>query len=80
MSVKVPAGHWLHAFDPGIGAKKPAAHGEHGSKPVSENDPVGHGVPPGEHDVEPGSDVVPSGQSLHTNAPAMLENVSAGHA
>jgi hypothetical protein len=31
------------------------------------------------HDVEPGSDVVPSGQTSHRNAPLMLENVPAGH-
>jgi hypothetical protein len=79
VSVNVPAGHWLQTFEPGVGEKNPAAHGAHGSKPVAENEPEGHGVPPGEHDVEPGSDVVPSGQSSHTNAPVMLENVSAGH-
>jgi len=78
--VNVPAGHSLQTFDPGVGAKKPAAQGEHGSKPVGEDEPAGHGVPPGVHDVEPGSDVVPSGQSAHTNAPAMLENVFSGHA
>jgi hypothetical protein len=79
VSVKVPAGHWLQTFESGVGEKNPAAHGEHGSKPVAENEPGGHGVPPGVHDVEPGSDVVPSGHTSHRNAPLTLENVPAGH-
>lgn len=79
MFANVPDGHGLHSFAPGAGANEPAAHGEHGCVPVGENVPISHATASGMHDVEPGSAVVPSGQAVQTNAPMVLENVSAGH-
>ena len=77
VAANVSLGHTVQTLDPDASANVPGRHGEHGSTPPAPKLPGAHGA--GAHDVEPVGAVVPTGHTVHRNAPDVLEKVSTGH-
>jgi len=77
VSANVSIGHGVHKLEAGVPVNVPGEHGVHGSMPPGPALPGEQDAPV--HDVDPTGAVVPTGQTVHRNAPLVLEKVSIGH-